>query len=45
MMMDYDLMSGVGGSGMMAFAWVTYVLVIVLLVLGIAALCQYITTK
>ena len=34
-MMNYDLMSGVGGSNMMLFAWVTYILVVVLLVLGI----------
>lgn len=41
-MMDYGLMSGVGGSSMMLFAWVTYILIVVLLVLGIAALWKYI---
>ena len=45
-MMNYDLMNGVGGSSsMMLFAWLTYILVIVLLVLGIAALWKYISTK
>ena len=43
--MNYDLMSGVGGSNMMLFAWVTYILVVVLLVLGIAALWKYINKK
>jgi len=33
------------GGGMMAFAWVTYLLVTVLLVLGIAALWKYINKK
>jgi len=44
-MMDYGLMGGVGGSSMMLFAWVTYILVVVLLVLGIAALWKYINEK
>ncbi len=44
-MMDYGVMNGVGGSSMMAFAWVTYLLVIVLLALGIAALWKYIKAK
>ena len=44
-MMDYGLMGGVGGGSMMLFAWVTYVLVVVLLVLGIAALWKYINEK
>lgn len=35
--MDYGFMSGVGGGSMMFFAWITYVLLIVLLALGIAA--------
>lgn len=41
-MMDYNMMSGVSGSGMMLFSWVTYVLVTMLLVLSIAALWKYI---
>lgn len=45
-MMDYALMSGVDGyGGMMIFAWLTYILVIVLFGLGIAALWKYISTK
>ncbi len=40
--MNYELMTGVGGGSMMAFAWLTYVLVIALLVLGIAALWKFI---
>lgn len=41
-MMDYNYMMGNGGSGMMLFAWITYILVVVLLVLGIIALWKYI---
>lgn len=41
-MMNYDMMGGAGGASMMLFAWITYVLFIVLLVLGIAALWKYI---
>lgn len=44
-MMNYSLMSGVGGSSMMLFAWVTYILIVVLLILGIAALWKYINKK
>lgn len=48
-MMDYGVMSGGVGlgvaSGMMAFAWLSYILVIVLLGLGIAALWKYIYSK
>lgn len=40
--MDYSMMSGTGGSSMMLFSWVTYILVIVLLVMGIMALGKYI---
>ena len=32
------MMGGAGGGGMMFFAWVTYVLVVVLLILGITFL-------
>ncbi|MFA6383206.1 MAG: hypothetical protein WCX17_02185 [Parcubacteria group bacterium] len=41
-MMDYNMMNGAGGSGMMLFAWVNYILVVVLLVLGIVAFWKYI---
>jgi hypothetical protein len=45
-MMDYNMMSnGAGGANMMFFAWITYILVIVLLALGIAALWKYINQK
>lgn len=44
-MMDYNMMSGDDGNGMMLFAWITYVLVIALLVLGILALWKYINKK
>lgn len=43
-MMGY-LYNGVGGGSMMLFAWITYLLVIILLVLGIAALWKYINKK
>jgi len=41
-MMDYNMMGGVGGSGMMFFAWIVYTLIIVLLIFGIVALWKYI---
>jgi len=41
-MMDYNYMMGNGGGGMMFFAWITYILVVALLVLGIVALWKYI---
>lgn len=44
-MMDYNMMSGSSNGGMMLFAWLTYVLVIALLVLGIVALWKYINKK
>lgn len=43
--MDYGMMGGVGGSGMMLFAWTTYVLVTITLVLTIVALWKYISKK
>ncbi len=43
--MDYNMMSGVGGGGMMFFAWTTYVLATALLVLGIIALWKYVNKK
>lgn len=44
-MMDYGYMMGSGGGSMMLFAWLTYALVVALLVLGIAALWKYINKK
>lgn len=44
-MMNYQMMSGVYGGGMMFFGWIFYVLVITLLILGIAALWKYISKK
>ena len=41
-MMDYNMMSGASGGGMMFFAWIAYILVVVFLALGIAALWKYI---
>ena len=43
--MDYDMMSGVGGGSMTLFAWTTYILVTVLIVLSIIALWKYINKK
>lgn len=45
MMVDYGMMSGMWGWGMMIFGWFTYILVIVLLVLAIVALWKYIGKK
>jgi hypothetical protein len=42
---EYGLMSGTGSNGMMLFAWLTYILVVVILGLGIAALWKYIRSK
>ncbi len=44
-MMDYNMMGGAGGGSMLLLSWITYVLVIALLVLGIAALWKYINKK
>lgn len=43
-MMSYFYNNGGVGS-MMLFAWVTYILIVILLVLGIAALWKYINKK
>ena len=43
--MNYSMMNGAGGSGMMFFSWIAYVLVIILLLLGIVALLKYINRK
>ena len=39
--MDYNMM----GGGAAVFAWITYILVVALLVLGIVALAKYINKK
>lgn len=44
-MMDYNFMMGSAGASMMVFSWIPYVLLIILLVLGIAAMWKYINTK
>ena len=44
-MMNFAMMSGVNGAGFMSFAWLTYLLVNILLVLGIAALWKYVGKK
>ncbi len=45
MMVDYGMMSGNWGWGMMFFGWLIYILVVILLVLGIVALWKYIGRK
>lgn len=42
-MMNYNYMTGDGS--MMFFSWITYILVIALIILGIAALWKYINKK
>jgi hypothetical protein len=44
-MMDFNMMGGYGGSGLMLFAWIPYLLTVALLVLGIVALWKYINKK
>jgi hypothetical protein len=44
-MMNYNMMQGDNGGGMMFFSWIIYALVVVLLVLGIMALWKYINKK
>ena len=44
-MMNYAYMMGSAGGAFMFFAWVPYVLVVALLVLGIVALWKYISKK
>ena len=44
-MLGYGFTGGVAGGGMMFFAWTTYILFTILLVLGIAALWKYINKK
>lgn len=45
MMMDSDIMTGGIGFSMMFFGWIIYTLVIVLIILGIAALWKFINKK
>lgn len=44
-MMDYNMMNGTNGNGMMFLAWIVYILVIIALALAIAALWKYINKK
>jgi len=44
-MMNYSYMMGQSGGGVMVFAWIIYILVVALLVLGIIALWKYINKK
>lgn len=43
--MNYNYMMGGSGGGLMLFSWITYLLVVVLLVFGIMALWKYINKK
>jgi len=45
MMMDFNMMSGAYGPGMMFWGWVLYVLVVVALVLSMVALWKYVRKK
>lgn len=45
MMMDYSMMSGSYGGGMMTFGWIVSLLVIINLVLGAFALWKYVNKK
>lgn len=40
-MMDYGMMNGGSGSGMMFFAWITYAIVNVALVYAILCMAKY----
>jgi hypothetical protein len=44
-MMNYQMMNGDNGGGMMLFAWILYFLAVAVLVLGIMALWKYINKK
>ena len=43
--MNYNMMNGDNGGGMMLFAWIIYLLVVVALALAIAALWKYVSKK
>lgn len=44
-MMNYNMIGGVGGSGMALFGWLAYLLVIAFLATGTAAFWKYVTKK
>ena len=44
-MMDYGMMRGLGGGGMMLGAWITYLLLNIVLVYAILALHKYISKR
>lgn len=44
-MMNFDYMMGGAGASIMFWAWIPYVLSVVLLFLGIVALWKYINSK
>ena len=44
-MMNTNTMIGVNGASMMFFAWITYVIILIILVLAIVALWKYINKK
>ena len=44
-MMNYDMMRGADSGGMQFFAWIVYLLVVVVLVLSVAALWKYVNKK
>lgn len=44
-MMDFGMMRGGGGSGMMFFAWITYLIVNVALVYAILCMNKYLGKK
>lgn len=44
-MMDYTMMGGSNGSGMMLFAWLTYVIINVALIYAIMCMAKYLQKK
>lgn len=44
-MMDYGMMRGIGGSGLMFFAWITYIIINVALVYAILCMAKYLQRK
>lgn len=44
-MMDFGMMRGTGGSGMMFFAWTTYLIVNITLIYGILCMNKYLRRK
>lgn len=44
-MMDFGMMRGAGGSGMMFFAWITYLIVNIALMYGILCTSKYLRRK